>query len=98
MTQVLTAEEVKDIEQRNRAYRHIPPVEELCMRYFRQPREGEEPQLLTAADIYEHLRQRNPRLMRGVCEQNFGALLREWGFERREHKHRRVYKILQIEN
>lgn len=93
-----TAEEVKDIEQRNRAYRHIPPVEELCMRYFRQPREGEEPQLLTAADIYEHLRQRNPRLMRGVNEQNFGALLREWGFERREHKHRRVYKILQIEN
>ena len=93
-----TAEEVKDIEQRNRAYRHIPPVEELCMRYFRQPREGEEPQLLTAADIYEHLRQRNPRLMRGVCERNFGALLREWGFERREHKHRRVYKILQIEN
>ena len=89
-----TAEEVKDIEQRNRAYRHIPPVEEHCMRYFRQPREGEEPQLLTAADIYEHLRQRNPRLMRGVNEQNFGALLREWGFERREHKHRRVYRVV----
>ena len=93
-----TTEEVKDIEQRNRAYRHIPPVEEHCKKHFRQPREGEEPQLLTAADIYEHLRQRNPRLMRGVNEQNFGALLREWGFERREHKHRRVYKILQIEN
>ena len=89
-----TTEEVKDIELRNRAYRHIPPVEELCMRYFRQPREGEEPQLLTAADIYEHLRQRNPRLMRGVNEQNFGALLREWGFERREHKHRRVYRVV----
>ncbi len=89
-----TTEEVKDIEQRNRAYRHIPPVEEHCMRHFRQPREGEEPQLLTAADIYEHLRQRNPRLMRGVNEQNFGALLREWGFERREHKHRRVYRVV----
>ena len=89
-----TAEEVEDIEQRNRAYRHIPPVEEHCMRHFRQPREGEEPQLLSASEIYEHLRQRNPRLMRGVCEQNFGALLREWGFERSEHKHRRVYKVI----
>ena len=89
-----TAEEVEDIEQRNRAYRHIPPVEEHCMRHFRHPREGEEPQLLSASEIYEHLRQRNPRLMRGVCEQNFGALLREWGFERSEHKHRRVYKVI----
>ena len=91
-----TAEEVADIELRNRAYRHIPPVEEHCRKYFRQPREGEEPQLLSAADIYEHLRQLNPRIMRGVNEQNFGALLREWGFERREHKHRRVYQVVKI--
>ena len=89
-----TAEEVVDIELRNRAYRHIPPVEEHCKKYFRQPREGEKPQLLSAAEIYECLRQRNPRLMRGVNEQNFGALLREWGFERREHRHRRVYQVV----
>ena len=91
-----TADEVKDIELRNRAYRHMPPVEEYCKTYFRHPREGEEPLLLSAAEIYEHLRQRNPRLMRGVNEQNFGALLREWGFERREHKHRRVYKVMLV--
>ena len=89
-----TAEEVVDIELRNRPYRHIPPVEEHCRKHFRLPREGETPQLMSAADIYEQLRQRNPRLMRGVCERNFGALLREWGFERVEHRHRRVYKII----
>ena len=89
-----TAEEVEDIELRNRAYRHILPVEELCRKYFRQPREGEKPQLLSAAEIYEYLRQRNPRLMRGVNEQNFGALLREWGFKRREHNRRRVYEVV----
>ena len=88
-----TAEEVADIELRNRAYRHIPPVEEYCMKYFRQPREGEVPLLLSAAEIYEELHQRHPRLMRGVNEQNFGALLREWGFERVEHRHRRVYRV-----
>ena len=93
-----TAEEVVDIELRNRPYRHIPPVEEHCRKHFRLPREGETPQLMSAADIYEQLRQRNPRLMRGVCERNFGALLREWGFERVEHRHRRVYKTLRIEN
>ena len=92
-----TAEEVVDIEQRNRAYRHIPPVEEYCMKYFRQPREGEAPLLLSAAEIYEELRQRHPRLMRGVNEQNFGALLREWGFERVEHRHRRVYRMMRVE-
>lgn len=91
-----TAAEVVDIELRNRAYRHIPPVEDHCRKYFRQPCEGEEPQLLSAADIYEHLRKLNPRIMRGVNEQNFGALLREWGFERREHRHRRVYKVCRV--
>ena len=92
-----TAEEVADIELRNRAYRHIPPVEEYCMKYFRQPQEGETPLLLSAAEIYEELRQRHPRLMRGVNEQNFGALLREWGFERVEHRHRRVYRMMRVE-
>ena len=92
-----TAEEVVDIEQRNRAYRHIPPVEEYCMKYFRQPRDGETPLLLSAAEIYEELRQRHPRLMRGVNEQNFGALLREWGFQRVEHRHRRVYRMMRVE-
>ena len=93
-----TAEEVSDIELRNRVYRHIPPVEEHCKKHFRQPREGEKPQLFLAAEIYEYLRQRNPRLMRGVNEQNFGALLREWGFKRREHNRRRVYEVVQSGN
>ena len=68
------------------------------MKHFRQPREGEEPQLLSAADIYERLRQLNPRMMREVNEQNFGALLREWGFERVEHRRRRVYRVRVIDN
>ena len=93
-----TAEEVKDIEQRNRAYRHIPPVEEHCLKHFRVPREDEKSQLLSATEIYEYLRQRSPRLMRGVCEQNFGALLREWGFKRREHNRRRVYEVVRSED
>lgn len=64
------------------------------MKHFRPAHEGETPLLLSAAEIYEELRQRNPRLMRGVNEQNFGALLREWGFQRVEHHHRRVYRAL----
>ena len=36
--------------------------------------------------------------MRGVGAQNFGALLREWGFQRVEHHHRRMYKVCKIEH
>ena len=89
-----TAEEVEDIELRNRAYRHLPPVEEQFRTLYRQPEEGEQPLLLSAAELHEHLRRHNPYLMRGVNAQNFGALLREWGFKRVEHHHRRVYQVV----
>ena len=93
-----TAEEVEDIELRNRAYRHLPPVEEHFRTLYRQPEEGEQPLLLSAAELHEQLRRHNPYLMRGVNAQNFGALLREWGFKRVEHHHRRVYQVVQVEN
>ena len=91
-----TAEEVTDIELRNRAYRHLPPIEGHLLDHFRHPEEGEQPQLFSAAEIYEYLRKRNPYLMRGVSAQNFGSLLREWGFQRVEHHHRRMYKIIKL--
>ena len=93
-----TADEVVDIELRNRAYRHLPPVEEQFRTLYRQPEEGEQPLLLSAAELHEQLRRQNPYLMRGVNAQNFGALLREWGFKRVEHHHRRVYQVCRIEN
>ena len=89
-----TAEEVEDIELRNRAYRHLPPVEEQFRTLYRQPEEGEQSLLLSAAELHEQLRRHNPYLMRGVNAQNFGALLREWGFKRVEHHHRRVYQVV----
>ena len=91
-----TAEEVADIEQRNRSFRYMPPIEELFRIHFRHPGDGEHPQLLSAAEIYEYLRKCNPYLMRGVSAQNFGALLREWGFLRVEHHHRRMYKVCRV--
>ena len=53
-----------------------------------------QPMLLSAAELHEQLRRHNPYLMRGVNAQNFGALLREWGFKRVEHHHRRVYQVV----
>ena len=93
-----TADEVVNIEQHNRAYRLLPPVEQHFRAHFRHPEEGEQPQLLSAAEIHEYLRKLNPYLMRGVGAQNFGALLREWGFQRVEHHHRRMYKVCKIEH
>lgn len=93
-----TADEVANIEQHNRAYRLLPPVEQHFRAHFRHSEEGEQPQLLSAAEIHEYLRKLNPYLMRGVGAQNFGALLREWGFQRVEHHHRRMYKVCKIEH
>ena len=91
-----TADEVANIELRNRAYRLLPPVEQHFRAHFRHPEEGEQPQLLSAAEIHEYLRKLNPYLMRGIGAQNFGALLREWGFLRFEHHHRRMYKFCRV--
>lgn len=93
-----TADEVANIELHNRAFRLLPPVEQHFRAHFRHPEEGEQPQLLSAAEIHEYLRKLNPYLMRGVGAQNFGALLREWGFQRVEHHHRRMYKVCKIEH
>ena len=87
-------EEVRDIEQRNRGFRRSQPLEELFFAHYRLPREGEEPELLSAAEIYDHLYNLDPRTMRTVCRQNFGAELRSFGAVRRKHHERRVYGVI----
>ena len=94
-----TDEEVRDIELRNRGFRRSQPLEELFFAHYRLPREGEEPLLLSAAEIYDTLYAIDPRTMRGVCRQNFGAELRSFGVKRRKHHERRVYGVkLKIES
>ena len=92
-----TPEEVKDIERRNRDYHRHRPVEELFFRHYRLPREGEAPTLLSAAHIYEHLTRCDARLMKSVCAQTFGKVLRNLGAVRSEHHDRRVYAVIPIE-
>ena len=92
-----TPEEVKDIERRNRDYRRHRPVEELFFRHYRLPREGEAPTLLSAAHIYEHLTNCDARLMKSVCAQTFGKVLRGLGAVRSEHHDKRVYAVIPVE-
>ena len=92
-----TPEEVKDIERRNRDYRRHRPVEELFFRHYRLPCEGEAPTLLSAAHIYEHLTHCDARLMKSVCAQTFGKVLRGLGAVRSEHHDKRVYAVIPVE-
>ena len=92
-----TPEEVKDIERRNRDYRRHRPVEELFFRHYRLPHEGEAPTLLSAAHIYEHLTRCDARLMKSVCAQTFGKVLRGLGAVRSEHHDRRVYAVIPVD-
>ena len=62
-----------------------------------RPREGEEPQLLSAAEIYDTLYDIDPRTMRGVNRQNFGAELRSFGVMRTKIGNRRVYEVVKSE-
>lgn len=63
----------------------------------RLPREGEEPQLLSAAKIYDTLYDIDPRTMRGVNRQNFGAELRSFGAMRTKIGNHRVYEVVKSE-
>ncbi len=92
-----TDDEVRDIEQRNRGFRRSLPLEELFFAHYRLPREGEEPELLSAAEIYDHLYSLDPRTMRGVCRQNFGAELRSFGVVRTKIGNHRVYEVVKSE-
>ena len=89
-----TDEEVRDIELRNRGFRRSQPLEELFFAHYRLPREGEEPLLLSAAEIFDTLYAIDPRTMRGVNRQNFGAELRSFGAVRTKIGNRRVYEVV----
>ena len=78
-------------------YRRHRPVEELFFRHYRLPHEGEAPTLLSAAHIYEHLTHCDARLMKNVCAQTFGKVLRGLGAVRSEHHDRRVYAVIPVE-
>ena len=88
-----TDEEVRDIELRNRGFRRSLPLEELFFAHYRLPHENEEPLLLSAAKIFDTLYDIDPRTMRGVNRQNFGAELRSFGAMRTKIGNRRVYKV-----
>ena len=88
-----TDEEVRDIELRNSGFRRSLPLEELFFAHYRLPCEGEEPLLLSAAEIYDTLYDIDPRTMRGVNRQNFGAELRSFGATRTKIGNRRVYQV-----
>ena len=90
------ADEVRDIERRNRRYRRHQPVEELFFRHYRLPHEGEVAQMLSSADIYEHLHGINARLMERVSAYRFGSILRAMGVTRHQHHDRRVYAVVPI--
>ena len=90
------ADEVRDIERRNRRYRRHQPVEELFFRHYRLPREGEVAQMLSSADIYEHLHGINARLMERVSAYRFGSILRAMGVTRHQHHDRRVYAVVPL--
>ena len=91
-----TDEEVLDIELRNRGYRRSLPLEELFFAHYRIPNEGEEPQLISAAEIFDHLYGTDARTMRGISRQNFGAELRSFGVVRTKIGNRRVYEVKAI--
>ena len=83
-------------ESGNRRFRRRQPVEELFFRHYRLPLEGEEAQMLSATDIYEHLHGINSRLMKQVSAYRFGSILRALGVTRHQHHDRRVYAVIPL--
>jgi len=89
----LTHDDEARLQQINRRFSVIQSVEELVMEHYRLPLADEPFERKSASEIYATLAKVNPRVMKDVCEQNFGAVLRRLGFTRHEHNHRNVYYV-----
>lgn len=89
-----TTEEEAEIMLSNAPFQKHGMAEDLFCRYYRLPAAGEEPQLLLASDIYEHLRKLHPASMRAVQPNVFAKTLTAMNLERVRRSTGRFYKVV----
>lgn len=82
----LTPDEEAEIEENNKAFYRSKPEEDVFLKCFKTPAEGDSPLELSADEIYNHLIARYPNVMKSTTPRALSRILISNGFHPR-HTH-----------
>ena len=91
-----TKEEERELQENNMKFYRQGPVEDVLRSCFRSAEKGEESELLSAADIFQYLKKKNPAAMRGANPASLAQVLIAAGIERKHTKYGNVYRVVII--
>jgi predicted P-loop ATPase len=84
----------RQMEEHNRPYRVLSPVEKLVGTFFRQPEEGEDCWSRSAADIIKELASHNHALMRSMSQSEMGKVMKRLGWKSEHTEYGNVYRVV----
>lgn len=91
-----TKEEEQELQRNNLSFYRQGPVEDVLRSCYRSVEKGEECELLSAADIFQYLKKKNPAAMRGVNPASLAQVLVAVGIERKHTKFGNVYRVIAV--
>ena len=91
-----TKEEEQELQKSNLSFYRQGPVEDVLRACYRSAERREECDLLSAADIFQCLKRRNPAAMRGANPASLAQILVAVGIERKHTKFGNVYRVVKI--
>lgn len=91
-----TKEEERELQVSNMKFYRQGPVEDVLRSCYRSAEKGEECELLSAADIFQCLKKKNPAAMRGANPSSLAQVLIAAGIERKHTKYGNVYRVVSV--
>ena len=91
-----TKEEEQELQRNNLSFYRQGPVEDVLRSCYRSVEKGEECELLSAADIFQCLKKKNPAAMRGANPASLAQILVTVGIERKHTKFGNVYCVIAV--
>lgn len=89
-----TKEDERELHQSNLGFYRQGPVEDVLRSCFRSAGKDEECELLSAADIFQQLKKKNPAAMRGANPSGLAQVLVAVGIERKHTRWGNVYRVM----
>ena len=86
----------KELQRNNLSFYRQGPVEDVLRSCYRSVEKGEECELLSAADIFQCLKKKNPAAMRGANPASLAQILVTVGIERKHTKFGNVYRVIAV--
>lgn len=91
-----TKEEEQELQRNNLSFYRQGLVEDVLRSCYRSVEKGEECELLSAADIFQCLKKKNPAAMRGANPASLAQILVTVGIERKHTKFGNVYRVIAV--